>query len=283
MEEKKFDRERFDRLAEEIRYVTTDMICRYGQGHLGGSLSLTEIIITLYYRIMNIRPEDPEWKNRDRLVLSKGHSGPILYATLAYKGFFPKSWLATLNLDDTRLPSHVDHNKTPGIDMTAGSLGQGLSCACGMALACKMNKKNYRVFCIIGDGESNEGQIWEAALFAAHRRLDNLVAICDYNGLQIDGFTKDVLDLEPLTEKWRSFGWHVFEMDGHDWDDIYTKINMATAVSGKPSMIIARTIKCKGNKLLENKPECHYVRIADTEAYREVMDGLVCKDIKLPY
>lgn len=283
METQRFDREQFNRLAEEIRYVTTDMICRYGQGHLGGSLSLTEIIITLYYRIMNIRPEDPDWDNRDRLILSKGHSGPILYSILAYKGYFPKDWLTTLNKDGTHLPSHVDHNLTPGIDMTAGSLGQGLSCACGIALAGKMNKKDYSTFCIIGDGESNEGQIWEAALFAPHNQLDNLVAICDYNKLQIDGFTDDVLGLEPLTDKWRSFGWKVFEVDGHDWDDIYISLNKAKAVQNKPSMIIAHTIKCKGNKLLENKPECHHVSINDSEAYREIMNGLHCKDFKPSY
>ena len=283
MVEEKFDKKKFDKLAREIRFITTDMICRYGQGHLGGSLSLTEIIISLYYRIMNVRPEDPEWEGRDRLVLSKGHSGPILYTTLAYKGFFAKSWLATLNLDGTRLPSHVDQNQTPGVDMTAGSLGQGLSCACGIALAGKLNNKPYRVFCIIGDGESNEGQIWEAALFASHNYLDNLVVICDYNKLQIDGFTKDVLGLEPLTEKWRSFGWEVFEMEGHDWDDIYVKIRKAIAVERKPSMIIAHTIKCKGNRLLENRPECHYIRVPDKETYQEIMDGLVFKDVRLPY
>jgi len=283
MGEKGFDRKKFDRLAQEIRYITTDMICRYGQGHLGGSLGLAEIVITLYYRIMNIRPADPEWEERDRLVLSKGHCGPILYTTLAYKGFFPRSWLGTLNVDGTRLPSHVDQNRTPGIDMTAGSLGQGLSCACGIALAGKMNKKDYRTFCIIGDGESNEGQIWEAALFVSHNRLDNLLVMCDYNKLQIDGFTEDVLSLEPLTEKWRSFGWEVFEMDGHDWDDVYTKIREAMAVKGRPSMIIAHTIKCRGNRLLENKPECHYVRVPDKATYRKIMDGLVHKDVQLPY
>jgi len=283
MGEERFDRKKFERLAQEIRYITTDMICRYGQGHLGGSVDLAEIVITLYYRIMNIRPADPQWEERDRLVLSKGHCGPILYTILAYKGFFPKSWLATLNMDGTRLPSHVDQNQTPGVDMTAGSLGQGLSCACGIALAGKMNKKSYRTFCIIGDGESNEGQIWEAALFASHNRLDNLLVICDYNKLQIDGFTEDVLGLEPLTEKWRSFGWEVFEMDGHNWDDIYTKIHKALAVKGRPPMIIAHTIKCKGNRLFENKPECHYIRVPDKDTYRKIMDGLVYKDIQLPY
>ncbi|MCK4999863.1 MAG: hypothetical protein KAS23_10015 [Anaerohalosphaera sp.] len=163
---------------------------------------------------MKFNPDNPNWDGRDRLVMSKGHAGPVLYTVLAYKGFFPKSWLATLNADGTRLPSHVDQNQTPGIDLTAGSLGQGLGCACGLALAAKLDKKTHNVFCLIGDGESNEGQIWESALFAAHKKLDNLITVCDYNKLQIDGFTEDILGLEPLMDKWRSFGWEVFEMDG---------------------------------------------------------------------
>ena len=175
--------------------MITDMICRAGSGHIGGALSLVEIIISLYYRTMRVRPEEPRWPDRDRLVLSKAHAGPVLYTALAYKGFFPKQWLATMNQDGTRLPSHVDQLRTPGIDMTAGSLGQGLSCACGVALAGKLNGKDYRTFCIIGDGESNEGQIWEAALFAAHWKLDNLVAITDCNKMQIDGRTDEILAL----------------------------------------------------------------------------------------
>ena len=154
-------------------------------------------------------------------MLSKGHAAPVLYVALAYQGFFPAAWLKTLNADGTRLPSHADARCVPGIDMTTGSLGQGLSCACGAAYAARLDGKQHRVFCIIGDGESNEGQIWEAALFAAHHKLDNLVVITDYNKLQIDGFTSEVLNLEPLLDKWRAFGWEVFEMDGHDWDAIY--------------------------------------------------------------
>jgi len=216
-------------------------------------------------------------------VLSKGHAGPVIYTALAYKGFFPKSWLPTLNADGTRLPSHMDQILTPGIDMSAGSLGQGLSCACGIALAGKMDNKAYRTFCIIGDGESNEGQIWEAAMFAAHNKLDNLVVICDYNKLQIDGFTDDILSLEPLTDKWQSFGWKVFEMDGHDWNDIYTTIDKAIAVENKPAMIIAHTTKGKGNTIIENKPESHNIKVPDEEAYKKYMNALVDKNIKLPY
>lgn len=278
-----FDRDKFDNLAREFRYVITDMVCRSGSGHLGGALSLVEIIITLYYRIMRIKPDCPDWDGRDRLVLSKGHAGPVVYAALAYLGYFPKSWLATLNQNGTRLPSHMDQNQTPGVDMTTGSLGQGISCACGLALAAKMNNKSHNIFCVIGDGESNEGQVWEAALFAAHNRLDNLVTICDYNNLQIDGFTNEILNLEPLADKWRAFGWETFEMDGHDWDQIYDAINRAIAVKGKPAMIIAHTIKGKGCAVIENKAESHNIKISDAATYQKYMDALNIKDVALPY
>jgi len=271
-----FDRTAFDRMAAEWRYVITDMICRAGSGHLGGALSLVEIVMTLYKRVMRVNPKDPKWKDRDRLVLSKGHA-------VAYLGFFPKSWLATLNADGTRLPSHADERFVPGIDMTTGSLGQGLSCAAGIALAARMNGQAHNVFCVIGDGESNEGQNWEAALFAAHRKLDNLVAVCDYNKLQIDGFTDDVLGLEPLADKWRAFGWEALEMDGHDWDDIYDTLRHAIRVQGKPTMVIAHTIKAKGNTVVENRPESHNVKVPDEAAFRKYMDGLVEKDFVLPY
>ncbi|MEW6527227.1 MAG: transketolase [Spirochaetota bacterium] len=274
--------EQLERLAKEFRYVITDMICRAGSGHLGGSLSLVEIVTTLYYRIMNSKPDNPAWEDRDRLVLSKGHAGTVLYVVLAYLGFFPKSWLKTLNQNGTNLPSHVDHNKTPGIDMTAGSLGQGLSCACGMAYAAKLNKKSYNVFCIIGDGESNEGQIWEAAMFAGHNKLDNLIVICDYNKMQIDGKTDDVITLEPLADKWRAFNFEVFEMDGHNWDDIYSTINKAIAVKGKPAIIIAHTIKGKGNAEVENKVASHNIKINDQSDYDKYMKGLGYT-MELPY
>lgn len=277
-----FHQDAYDALAKEYRYLITDMICRAGSGHLGGALSLVEVVITLYHRIMNLEPEEPRWDGRDRLVLSKGHAGPVLYVALADKGFFPESWLGTLNDDGTRLPSHADQIQTPGIDMSAGSLGQGLSCASGLALAARMNAQDHTVFCIIGDGESNEGQIWEAAFFAGHKKLDNLVAICDYNKLQIDGFTHEVLNLEPLVDKWRAFNWEVFEMDGHDWDDIYDTINKAIAVKDKPAMILAHTIKAKGNPLFENTPGSHNIKVPDKETYQNVMDALGYT-MELPY
>ncbi len=278
-----FDREEFDRLAGEMRYVITDMICRAASGHIGGALSLVETVITLYWRVLNIDPENPRWEDRDRVVLSKGHGGPVLYTALAYRGYFPKSMLSTLNADETNLPSHVDRIRTPGIDMTAGSLGQGLSCACGMAMAARLDGRKHKVFCIIGDGECDEGQIWEAAMFAGHRKLDNLIAITDYNKLQIDGFTDDVLTLEPLADKWRAFNWHVLEMDGHDWDDIYDTLNKAKRAQGKPVMIIAHTIKAKDCSVIENKPESHNIKVDDEAACRKFMDALRLKDYTLPY
>lgn len=278
-----FDVEAYDRLALEYRHVITDIICRSGSGHVGGALSLVEIVISLYYRIMNVRPEDPAWDGRDRLVLSKGHAGPVVYTALAYKGYFPQDWLPTLNEDGTRLPSHMDQIQTPGVDMSTGSLGQGLSCACGLALAAKMDKKGHRIFAIIGDGESNEGQIWEAGMFAAHNKLDNLVAICDYNRLQIDGTTDEVLSLEPLADKWRAFGWEVFEMAGHDWQGIYDTVQQAIAVTGKPAMIIAHTTKAKDCCVIEGKPESHNIKVPDQEAYDNYMAALPPFDGPLPY
>jgi transketolase len=275
-------RAELERLAAEFRYVVTDAICRSGVGHIGGVMSLVEIVITLYYRILKVRPEEPEWPERDRLVLSKGHAGPIIYTALAYKGFFPKAWLATINRNGTRLPSHMDQILTPGVEMTAGSLGQGLSCACGMALAAQRDGRSHRVFCIIGDGESDEGQIWEAALFAAHHRLDNLVAICDYNKMQIDGRTEEVMNLEPLAGKWRAFGWETFEMDGHDWDDIHATLLRAAAVQGRPAMVIAHTVKGKGHPQFENTVDCHNVKIPDETTYQRIMCGFDCK-LDLPY
>ena len=282
MEAQELTREQLDSLAAEFRYVVTDAICRSGVGHIGGVMSLVEIVITLYYRILKVKPEDPNWPERDRLVLSKGHAGPIVYTALAFKGFFPKDWLTTINRNGTRLPSHMDQILTPGVEITAGSLGQGLSCACGLALAAKLDGKKHRVFCIIGDGESDEGQIWEAALFAAHRKLDNLIVICDYNKMQIDGRTDEIINLEPLADKWRAFGWETFEIDGHDWEAIYDTIQKADAVSGRPAMIIAHTVKGKGNRETEGLVDCHNVKIPDETTYQRLMCGLECK-FDLPY
>jgi transketolase len=272
-----------DDLAAEWRYVITDMICRAGSGHLGGALSLVEIILTLYWRIMRVDPANPAWADRDRLVLSKGHGGPTLYTALAYKGYFPAKELTTLNHNGTRLPSHCDMNQTPGIDMTTGSLGQGLSAATGMALAGKIDRKDYRVFCIIGDGESNEGQNWEAAMYAAHHRLDNLIGITDCNKLQIDGYTKDIVDMHPLAEKWRSFNWHVLETDGHSIEDLDRTFKQAMSLTGKPKMIIAHTLKGKGHCKIENQIQSHHVRVPDEKTYREFADAVKIENFNWPY
>jgi len=280
-----FNEQEFNRTASELRYVITDMMCRSGSGHIGGALSLVEIMMTLYYRSMKTDPKNPKWEDRDRLVLSKGHAAPVLYATLAYCGFFPKTWLATLNADGTKLPSHADGRTVPGIDMTTGSLGQGLSAACGMALAAKRDSKPHHVFCIIGDGETNEGQNWEAAMFAPHQQLDNLIAITDYNKMQIDGTTTEILDLEPLTDKWVAFGWNVFEiMDGHNWDELYTTIEKAKMLkNGKPTMIIAHTIKAKGCTVVENQVGSHNIKVPDRKSHDQYLAGIVGGPFELPY
>jgi transketolase len=283
MSQKYDDKEQLDALAKEIRYVITDMICRAGSGHIGGALSLVEIMITLYYRVMNVKPEDPRWEDRDRFILSKGHAGPVLYAMLAYKGYFPKDWLATLNKNGTRLPSHVDQIRTPGVDMTAGSLGQGISAAVGIAEACRLNKKTNTVFCVVGDGESQEGQVWESAMFAGNRKLDNLIAFLDYNKMQIDGTTDEINSLEPAADKWRAFGWEVFEIDGHDWDAIYSAIQKAKEVKGKPSMIIAHTVKAKGNVCVEGQVGSHNIKVANEADYKKYLSGTSSEPIKLPY
>lgn len=279
-----FQKEKMGQLASELRYVITDMICRSGSGHIGGALSLVEIMMTLYYRSMNVDPKHPKWENRDRLVLSKGHAAPVLYATLAYCGFFPKSWLGTLNADGTKLPSHADERSVPGIDMTTGSLGQGLSAAAGMALTAKKDGKNHHVFCIIGDGETNEGQNWEAAMFAPHHKLDNLIAITDYNKLQIDGTTTEVLDLEPLVDKWLAFQWNVLEMNGHDWGGIYNTIENAKSLkNGKPTMIIAHTIKAKGCSLVENQAGSHNIKIPDQKTHDAYLAAMEDGPFEFPY
>ncbi len=284
MEMERIDsKEQLDQLAKEFRYIVTDIMCRAGGGHIGGSLSLVEIIISLYFRIMNLKPDEPRWEDRDRFILSKGHAGPTLYTALAYRGFIPKDLLLTLNANGTKLPSHVDQVITPGIDQTAGSLGQGLSCATGIALASKIKKRTHNVFCVVGDGESQEGQIWEAAMFAAHHKLDNLVVITDYNKMQIDAEVEKIVSLEPVVDKWRSFGWEVFEMDGHDWDDIFSTIQKAIAIKDKPAMIVAHTVKAKGNVCYENRIECHFISIPDEEERQRVIGGVCVEGEEEPF
>jgi transketolase len=233
--------------CREVRYLTMDAIGRVGVGHVGGSLSIVEALVVLYYRHMRVDPHTPRKEGRDRFVLSKGHAGPALYSVLACKGYFDRGLLLTLNTPETLLPSHCDMNRTPGVDMTAGSLGQGISCAVGIALGARIRKDGARVYCVIGDGESQEGQVWEAAMYAAHMKLDNLIAFTDYNGQQLDAPIDEINCLEPLIDKWRAFGWNVIDVpDGHDVEAIDTAIARAKACEGKPSMIILHTVKGKG-------------------------------------
>lgn len=246
------EKEELNAKCKQLRRMTIETIGSLGTGHVGGSLSIIETLAVLYYRIMNIDPEDPRKEGRDRFVLSKGHAGPGLYAVLADLGYFDKKHLKTLNRPGTILPSHCDQVKTPGIDMTAGSLGQGFSCAVGMALGASMKYDGAYVYCIVGDGESQEGQIWEAAMFAGAYKLDNLIAFTDYNKMQLDGMVDDILTIAPLKEKWQAFNWNVTEVrDGHDVEEIYDAIVEAKASSGRPTMIILNTVKGKGVSFAE--------------------------------
>jgi len=243
--------------AKAIRKHTIQTIATLGVGHIGGSLSIADCLAVLYFDQMNINPENPKWPLRDRFVLSKGHGGPAVYATLALKGFFPMSLLDTLNISNTDLPSHTDMNKTVGVDMTTGSLGQGFSAAVGMAIAAQIDQAPFKVFTLIGDGESQEGQIWEAAMLAGSRKLDHLIAFTDYNKMQIDGEVHQINDIHPLDKKWEAFNWYVQVVDGHDVIQIREAILKAKAIKGKPSMIILNTIKGKGASFCEGKVGSH--------------------------
>ena len=229
----------------DVRKNILTEIGTLGVGHIGGSLSIVETLVMLYYKHMNIDPTNPKKEGRDRLVVSKGHSGPAVYAVLAEKGYFPKSLLLTLNKPGTNLPSHCDMNRTVGVDMTTGSLGQGFSCAVGIAQASKIKKDNAKIYTIIGDGETQEGQIWEAAMYASAHKLDNLIAFTDYNKLQLDGTVEEICSIDPIDEKWKSFGWNVFVVDdGNDCEQVDKAIEYAKSINNKkPSMIILNTIK----------------------------------------
>ena len=232
--------------AFEIRCRTIREIASFGSGHIGGSMSIVELLSYLYFHEMNIDPENPAKEDRDRLVVSKGHSGPAVYAALSFRGFFPEEWLGTLNQGGTRLPSHCDMTKTPGVDFTGGSLGQGLSAAIGIALGQRLRKQDARSFVIIGDGEAQEGQIYEAAEAAGAWGVDNLFAFLDQNGQQLDGYTADIIPSINTVERWKSFGWDVYEISGHDYAQIEEAIEKAKTVKGKPHMIVMNTIKSYG-------------------------------------
>jgi len=239
------------RKANDIRKDIINMICDAQAGHPGGSLSAADIVTALYFHVMKVDHNNPQWEERDRFILSKGHACPVWYAALAEKGYFGMEHLKTLRKFHSILQGHPDMNKTPGIDMTSGSLGNGLSAGLGMALAARKNKLDYFVYVMLGDGELQEGVVWEAAMAAAHYQIDNLIAIVDYNGLQVDGWTKDVMSIHPVAEKWRAFGWAVIEIDGHDMTQILNAFQCAHKTKG-PVVIIAHTVKGKGVSFMEN-------------------------------
>jgi len=267
-------REFLEAKAKDIRRHTLDSIATLGVGHVGGSMSIVDLLAVLYYDQMNIDPKNPQKPDRDRFVLSKGHGGPAVYATLALKGYFPMSELDTLNQPNTNLPSHMDKNRTIGVDMTTGSLGQGFSVSVGMAKAVKIDESPFYIYAVIGDGESQEGQIWEAAMFAGSNKLDHLIAFTDYNKMQIDGEVCDINDIYPLDKKWEAFNWHVQVIDGHDVLAIIKAIEQAKQTEGKPSMIILNTIKGKGASFAEGKVSSHNMPVTK-EMLEEALEGLV--------
>ena len=226
-------------------------------GHPGGSLSIADVLTYLYFVEMNVDPKNPKWEDRDRLVLSKGHTSPALYATLAHRGFFPVEDLKTFRHIDSYLQGHPDMKGTPGVDMSTGSLGLGISAACGMALSAKIRGKDYRTYTFVGDGESQEGQVWEALMFASHYKLDNLCVYIDWNGLQIDGAITDVMNPTPYKEKLEAFGFNVISIDGHDFEQIEAAFNAAKACKGKPTAIVAKSVKGKGVSYMENQAGWH--------------------------
>lgn len=249
--------EKLKKIAQDIRCSILTMIKEAGVGHIGGSLSVTDILVALYFKVLNINPKKPDWSDRDRLIMSKGHGAAAIYSTLAERGFFSKDELKTFGLINSKLQVHPDKNKVPGIEASTGALGQGLSIGLGMALAAKLDKKDYYTFVILGDGEIQEGQIWEAAMFAAHYRIDNLTAILDYNNVQLMGDVSEIMEIAPVAEKWLSFGWEVLEIDGHDFDQIAGSLYKAKKVKGKPTIIIANTTKGKGVSFMQNTCKWH--------------------------
>ena len=259
--------------ATEIRMGIIEGVHAAGADHPGGSLSIADIMSYLYFSEMKVDPQNPKDPNRDRLVLSKGHAAPALYATLALKGYFPVEDLKTLRQANSHLQGHPDMKKTPGVDMTSGSLGQGISAACGMALCGKLDKKDYRVYAIVGDGESEEGQVWEAIMFAAHNKLDNLCIVIDYNGLQIDGPIHEIVSPAPYEEKITAFGCHAITMDAHDLNAIEAAFNEAKTVKGKPTVIVAKSVKGKGVSYMENQVKWHGSAPND-ELYEQAMAEL---------
>ncbi len=259
---------KLESIAKKLRCEAIKMVGRAGTGHIGGSLSCCEILTALYFKILKVNPLNPDWEERDRFILCKGHATPMIYATLAERGFFPKSWLETFDVPLSNLPKHVDMHLTPGVEMSTGALGQGLSVAIGTALAARLNKKRYRIYALLSDGENESGQTWEAAMSASKFRLDNLIAAVDRNKLQVDGTTdtdERIMPLEPLADKWKAFGWEVMEIDGHNFEEILIAYKKARSIKGKPVVIIANTIKGKGVSFMENNVAWHHKAITEKE------------------
>jgi len=262
--------------AKVIRRHIIEMISRCGSGHPGGSLSAADILTVLYFHKMKHDPKNPKWDERDRFVLSKGHAAPVLYATLAEAGYFPKSYLKTLRQIGSSLQGHVDMISLPGIEMSTGSLGQGFSAANGMALACRMDKKNNHIYVVIGDGESQEGQIWEAAMTAGHYKLDNLTVILDHNKYQIDGQVEEIKGIQPIADKWRAFRFNVIDgVNGHDIKSIIKALDDASKAKGKPTIIIAETIKGKGVSFMENNPLDFHGKAPTKEEVIKALEELI--------
>jgi len=273
MNRKKMNEKELERMANRLRIKVVKMMKKAGGGHIGGSMSIAEIISVLYFNELNINPKDPLDPNRDRFILSKGHACFTLYAALSEIGFITEDDLMTPYEVDSPIQAHPELGLCPGIDMGTGALGQGLSAGIGMALGARIKKRKYRVYVIVGDGEAMEGMVWEAAMATAKYKLDNLVAILDYNKLALSGTTQDVMPLEPIYDKWKSFGWHVIEADGHSVSEIMQALKTAKQIKGKPTIIIAHTVKGKMIKFCENKPECHAV-IWDDVLANEALNGL---------
>ena len=259
-------------MAKRLRRHVIAMVAAAGSGHPGGSLSAADIITALYFRVLRHDPGDPQWPDRDRFILSKGHAAPILYAALAEAGYFPTAELTTLRKVDSCLQGHADMKLTPGVEMSSGSLGMGLSFGVGLALAARMDSKAHRTYVLLSDGECQEGQTWEAALAAAQFELDRLTAIVDYNGLQLSGWVRDIMGLEPFSQKWESFGWHAIEIDGHDFGQILSACQAALEMAGKPTVVIARTVKGKGVSFMENNVEFHGKAPSAEEAERAMKE-----------
>ncbi len=268
------------RACWRVRRSLVEMIYTGGSGHPGGCLSCVEILTTLYMAVLRVDPRNPQWPDRDRFVLSKGHASPTLYAVLAERGFFPKEWLATFNLEGTRLQKHLDMHLVPGAEVSTGSLGQGISVAVGMALAARLDKSQRRVYAVLGDGECQEGQVWEGAMAAAQLHLENLIAYLDYNRLQVDGSVDDINSLEPIEERWRANRWHVQRVDGHDSSQILQATHNAQRHAGQPHIIICDTVKGKGISFMENRYEWH-AQSLDQDTYAQALRDLAATEAEL--